>query len=129
MDGGANWTIAAPNLAGPFDFDDVCAINADTVWAVLNLSGDSGGTIFRVRLEQGQVLSDQWNPHPGYQYEGITAFDNQTAWVVGYRSISVDPKLPAGVILHTKDGANWTSQKLPSDDVELWKVSFVGAHR
>ena len=28
-----------------------------------------------------------------------------------------------------KDGANWTSQKLPVDDVELWKVSFVGAHR
>lgn len=129
LDGGTNWTIAAPDLGGPFDFDDVCAINADLVWAVLNLSGDAGGTIFRVRLEKEKVLSDKWNPAPGYQYEGVTAFDDQTAWVVGYKGFDADPELPTGIILHTKDGETWTSQKLPVDDVELWKVSFVGAHR
>jgi photosystem II stability/assembly factor-like uncharacterized protein len=130
LDGGDTWQIAAPNVSGPNDFDDVCAINADLVWAVLNLGGGSGGKIFRVRLEQGQVLSDQWNPDPYYQYEGITAFDAQTAWVVGFISRSFDhPELPSGIILHTNDGANWTSQKLPEDDVVLWKVSFVGAHR
>ena len=129
LDGGDTWQIAAPDLAGQDDFDDVCAINADLVWAVLNLSGNIGGTIFRVRLEEGKVLSDQWDPDHGYQYEGITAFDAQTAWVVGYQGFDPDPKLPSGIILHTKDGANWTSQKLPRDDVALWKVSFVGAHR
>jgi len=129
LDGGTNWAIAAPDLGGPFDFDDVCAINADLVWAVLNLSGNAGGKFFRVRLEQGQVLSDEWNPAPGYQYEGITAFDDQTAWVVGFKGFDADPKLPLGIILHSKDGETWTSQKLPLDDVELWKVSFVGAHR
>ena len=130
LDGGDNWQIAAPNLSGPNDFDDVCAINADLVWAILNHSGGSGGEIFRVRLEKGQVLSDHWNPAPDYTYGGITAFDAQTAWVVGNKNIGSDhPELPSGIILHTKDGANWTSQKLPVDDVELWKVSFVGAHR
>jgi len=61
--------------------------------------------------------------------DDLTAFDAQTAWVVGYRSVGADPELPAGIILHTKDAANWTNQKLPVDDVELWQVSFVGAHR
>lgn len=130
LDGGTDWGIAAPNLAGPFDFDDICAISADLVWAVLNLSGSSGGTIFRVRLEKGKVISDEYNPVKGYQYEGITAFDNQTAWAVGLKSASIaGTALPDGVIVHTKNGTNWTRQKLPEDDIVLWKVSFVGAHR
>lgn len=130
LDGGSNWTIAAPKLAGPFDFDDMCAIDADLVWAVLNYSGNSGGVIFRVRIENSKVVKDEWQPYVKYQYEGITAFDDQKACVVGYRVYDADPKLPAGTILLTQDGgANWTSQKLPTDDVRLWKVSFVGAHR
>ena len=129
LDGGDTWQIAAPRLGGPNDFDDVCAINADLVWAVLNLSGDSGGTIFRVTLQKEKVLPDQWNPASGYQYEGVTAFDHKTAWVVGYKGVSADPTLPDGIILHTQDGANWTNQKLPMDNALLWKVSFVGAHR
>ncbi len=84
---------------------------------------------FEVEVTKGQVLSDHWNP-ADYVYGGITAFDAQTAWVVGNKRNSSDhPELPWGIILHTNDGVNWTSQKLPVDDVELWKVSFVGAHR
>jgi len=129
LDGGNTWGIAAPGLAGANDFDDVCAINTDLVWAILNINL-LGGTIFRVRLEKGEVLSDHWNPAPDYVYGGITAFDAQTAWVVGNKIYGSDhPELPWGIILHTKDGETWTSQKLPVDDVELWKVSFVGAHR
>ncbi len=130
LDGGTNWEIAAPNLAGPFDFDDICAVSTDFVWAVLNLSGSSGGTIFRVRIENGNVISDEFSPAKGYQYEGITAFDDETVWAVGLESESAaDATLPDGVIVHTQDGTNWTLQKLPEDDIELWKVSFVGAHR
>lgn len=128
LDGGDTWGIAAPRLGGANDFDDVCAISAHMVWAVLNVD-DGGGEIFRVGLEQGKVISDHWKPNPAYQYEGITAYDAHTAWVVGYPHARADTELPSGIILHTKDGANWTSQKLPSDDVELWKISFVGAHR
>lgn len=31
--------------------------------------------------------------------------------------------------LRTSDGETWTSQPLPVNNVGLWKVSFVGAHR
>jgi photosystem II stability/assembly factor-like uncharacterized protein len=37
---------------------------------------------------------------------------------------------PKGSILYTNDGGGtWESQMLPVTDVDLWKVSFVGAHR
>ena len=129
LDGGANWAIAAPNLSGANDFDDMCAVNADLVWAVLNRSGNMPGVIFRVEIEKGQVVKDEWTPQE-YQFEGVTAFDGQTAWVVGYRARNADATLPEGIILHTQDGGGtWTSQTLPADDVALWKVSFVGGCR
>lgn len=103
--------------------------DADTVWAVQNLSGGSGGNIIWVRLINGEVISDIMDPTGNYQYEGVTCFDEKTVWVVGMKAYRVNKGLPEGVILHTSDGTTWTSQPLPVNDVALWKVSFAGAHR
>ena len=130
MDGGDAWHLDAPNISGPNDLDDICAPNADMVWAVQNHSGESGGSIIRVRLEDGKVISDIMDPTGHYQYEGVTCFDENTAWVVGFKAHGVSQGLPEGVILHTADGGtNWTNQPMSVNDVALWKVSFVGAHR
>jgi photosystem II stability/assembly factor-like uncharacterized protein len=130
LDGGNVWRLDAPNISGPNDLDDICAPNADTVWAVQNHSGESGGSIIRVKLEDGKVISDIMDPTDHYQYEGVTCSDENTAWVVGFKAYGVSPELPEGVILYTSDsGANWISQTMSVNDVALWKVSFVGAHR
>jgi len=124
VDGGDAWHLDAPNVSGPNDIDDICAPNADTVWAVQNHSGESGGSIIRVRLVNGKVISDIMDPTGKYQYEGVTCSDEKTVWVVGFKAFGVAPSFPEGVILHTNDGTTWTSQPLPVNDVALWKVSF-----
>ena len=130
VDGGSTWLMDAPAVSGPNDIDDICAPHADMVWAVQNIGGMSGGRIIRVYLSKGSFISDIMDPMSGdYQYEGITCFDEKNVWVVGFKAFGVDPALPDGVILHTDDGVQWTSQTLPVSDVSLWKVSFVGAHR
>jgi photosystem II stability/assembly factor-like uncharacterized protein len=130
MDGGNVWRLDAPDISGPNDLDDICAPGADMVWAVQNHSGESGGSIIRVRLEDGKVISDIMDPTDHYQYEGVTCFDENSAWVVGFKAYGVSPDLPEGVILHTEDGGmSWTNQPMSANDVALWKVSFVGAHR
>jgi photosystem II stability/assembly factor-like uncharacterized protein len=129
LDGGTVWRLDAPDVSGPNDLDDICAPNADMVWAVQNHSGLSGGSIIRVRLADGKVISDIMDPTGKYQYEGVTCLDEKTAWVVGFKAYGVSPDMPEGVILHTADGVTWTSQPLPVNDVALWKISFVGAHR
>lgn len=129
VDGGEAWHIDAPNVSGPNDIDDICAPDADTVWAVQNLGGESGGNIICVRLVNGEVITDIMDPTGMYVYEGVTCFDEKTVWVVGMKAYGVDPSFPEGVILHTSDGATWTNQPLPVNDVALWKVSFAGAHR
>jgi photosystem II stability/assembly factor-like uncharacterized protein len=129
VDGGDAWHLDAPDVSGPNDIDDICAPDADTVWAVQNHSGESGGSIIRVRLVNGEVISDIMDPTGKYQYEGVTCFDGKTVWVVGFKAYGVSPSLPEGVMLLTSDGATWTSQPLPVNDVALWKVSFAGAHR
>ena len=130
LDGGSVWRLDAPDISGPNDLDDICAPNSDNVWAVQNHSGESGGSIIRVRLESGKFISDIMDPTDHYQYEGVTCFDENTAWVVGFKAVGIAPELPEGVILQTSDGGvNWVSQSMSVSDVALWKVSFVGAHR
>ncbi len=131
VDGGDTWSMDAPAVSGPNDIDDICASNADTVWAAQNIGGFSGGRIIRVYLSDGKFVSDTTDPMNGnYQYEGVTCFGGKTAWVVGFKSLRADPGLPEGVILHTKNGgAKWVNQALPVSDISLWKVSFVDAHR
>ncbi|MBU1964528.1 MAG: hypothetical protein KKD24_01795, partial [Proteobacteria bacterium] len=46
-DGGATWRMDAPAVSGPNDIDDICAPEADMVWAVQNIGGMSGGRIIR----------------------------------------------------------------------------------
>jgi hypothetical protein len=129
LDGGNAWRLDAPDISGPNDLDDICAPNADMVWAVQNQSGMSSGAIIRVRLEDGKAVSDIQDPTGKYVYEGLTCLNEQTVWVVGFRAFGVSPDLPDGVILHTTDGDHWKTQPMPVKDVALWKVSFVGAHR
>lgn len=130
VDGGENWENLG-EFTGPFDFDDMCAPSPDTVWAVLNLSGQSGGTIYHVRVfDVGDPEVSTFNPAGGYSYEGLTCVDDQTALAVGLGGSSTDPSLPGGVIVSTTDGGqSWVTHPLPVDDVGFWKVSFVGARR
>lgn len=127
LDGGRTWRIDAPDLSGPNDIDDVCAVSVKEAWAVQNTSG--GGIVLRVNIVGNDVAKRDWY-FPEYVYEGVSAFDAQRAWIVGYRGMSAPADLPQGSILYTGDGGEtWMSQRLPLNDVNLWKVSFVGACR
>jgi photosystem II stability/assembly factor-like uncharacterized protein len=127
LDGGLTWKIDAPALSGPNDIDDVCAVTANVTWAVQNTSG--GGYVMRVKIVGNDVTKSHWY-FPYYVYEGVSAFDEQRAWIGGYRGMSSPVELPKGSILHTSDGGEtWVSQRLPVNDVDIWKLSFVGARR
>lgn len=130
-DGGLNWEKSVATGTPENDLDDLCAAGEDMVWGVHNLSGSSGGTIYRVQTHPGSDPTiEGFNPLPGYMYEGVTCLDGSTAWVAGYRGNSVGADKPRGIILATVDGgAHWTSQTLLATDFETWKISFVGAHR
>lgn len=126
MDGGLTWKIDAPGIAGPNDIDDVCAVSADEAWAVQN---GAAGYVMRVKIVGNDVIKSDWT-FPNYVYEGVSAIDKQHAWIGGYRGMSSPSELPRGSILHTSDGGNtWVYQTLPVNDVDIWKLSFVGARR
>lgn len=128
-DGGDTW-VSLGMMSGPNDVDDMCSPTPDTLWAVQNLSGNSSGLIFHVRVEGGQLSVEQFNSNTYYIKEGITCSDDLHAVVVGSLAAEADPGLPQGIILRTDDGgATWTEQSAPTDDVSFWKVSFVGAWR
>ena len=127
LDGGLTWKIDAPDLSGANDIDDVCAVSANEAWAVENTSG--GGYVMRVKIVDNDVIINNWY-FPNYVYEGVSAFDEQRAWIGGYRGMSTPAELPKGSILYTNDGGEtWVSQTLPVNDVDIWKISFVGARR
>ena len=126
QDGGNTWNVDAPEVSGPNDIDDLCAVSKDEVWAVQN--ANTAGVVLRVTLTGSQVDKKDWF-FPGYAYEGVSCFDKSTAWIVGLKPNLGDPSRPDGSILHTSDGETWTSQPLPVNNVGLWKVSFVGARR
>ena len=128
-DGGLNWLIDAPNASGPNDIDDLCATAADRTWAVQNISGFSAGHVMFITVTDTGYEKQSWN-FPDYVYEGVTAFDDRNAWVVGFKTVGAAAELPSGSILHTVNGGvTWMSQTLPVADAALWKVSFVGAGR
>lgn len=130
LDGGDTWSLDAPDVSGPNDLDDICALNAYTAWAVQNIGGQSGGRIIRVRLIDGEVFSDIMDPARNYQYEGLTCFDENTLWVAGFKAYGASADLRDGVILHTSDGGvTWENQELSAKNIALWKISFAGAHR
>lgn len=131
VDGGLHWEKPVQFGGLDNDLDDLCAAAEDRAWAVYNLNGGMGGTIYRVQTHPGSAPTvEQFNPIPGYMYEGVTCLDGNTAWVAGYRGSNVGADKPRGIILGTVDGgAHWTSQSLSETDFEIWKISFVGAHR
>lgn len=130
LDGGNSWRKEAEGLSGMNDFDDICAGSPDWVWAVLNQGGFLPGTIFRVGVAGPAPVVQKFDPaFLNYQYEGVTCFDENKAWVVGYASMHAIPELPQGLIMHTDDGHNWENQTMPANNIRLWKVSFVGARR
>jgi photosystem II stability/assembly factor-like uncharacterized protein len=127
LDGGLTWKIDLPGLSGPNDIDDVCAVGANAAWAVQNTSG--GGYVMWVKIVGNDIIKRDWN-FLDYVYEGVSAFDEQRAWIGGYRGMRTPVELPKGSILHTNDGGHiWISQTLPVNDVDIWKLSFVGARR
>ena len=126
-DGGENWESVAE--VGPNDIDDMCAYSADALWFVQFQGTHVGGTIYHLYPEDEKVEIKQFNPFPPYLYEGLTCVNDQSAVVVGYTN-AIEPPGQRGIILVTNDGGEtWENQPLPVDDVTLWKVSFVGAHR
>ncbi len=129
VDGGENWKIVA-DLRSMNDFDDMCAYSADALWLVqFQASGSGAGHIYRVRLEDGEAVIDDFTPDLNYRFEGLTCVSDQVAVAVGYTD-AIEPPQQRGIILVTNDGGQtWENQPLPVDDVYLWKVSFVGARR
>ncbi len=129
-DGGATWSRSLDVVGATSDYDDLCASSANVVWVAQN-SG-AGGLVARVTVTDGRFTSNVLTlPH--YNMEGISAMaDGQIAWAVGQKPLRDQATLPQGVILATNDGGlTWPQQTLPNDalDVQLWKVSFVGARR
>lgn len=104
--GGATW---AQQDHGAQDGNEVCAVNASTVWAVSDLTIE--------RTSNGGVT---WKSSSAQNYTmGISAVDSRQAWAVSTG--------PFGAIFHTTDnGSNWV--KLTQLDGEnlpgLWTVSF-----
>jgi photosystem II stability/assembly factor-like uncharacterized protein len=128
-DGGDTWESVG-TISGPNDLDDMASPTGHTLWTVQNLSGDSGGVIFHVRLRDGKLVARQYNPTHQHIFEGVTCSDDKHALVVGSRAVGVPTSVPLGVILRTDDGGkSWTNQPTPIADVAYWKVSFVGAWR
>ena len=127
QDGGVTWKMDASEVVGGlFDIDDLCAVSENEAWFVQNLSS-SGGYVMRISIG-GTIIKKGWNLG-NYAYEGVSAFDESTAWIVGFKSSFNRPDLPDGSILYTSDGETWTSQPLPVSNVALWKISIVGARR
>lgn len=130
QNGGDNWHKDAAEISGENDLDDICAPNADFVWAVQNIGGFSGGLILKVTNNGTTFTGENSDHNPYYQYEGITCFGEQEAWAVGFKSVTAPATMPSGIIRHTKNGGlTWESQEMPVNDAQLWKISFVGAYR
>ncbi|HOO32907.1 MAG TPA: YCF48-related protein [Thermotogota bacterium] len=130
QDGGTTWGKDAAEISGQNDLDDICAPNADLVWAVQNIGGFSGGLILKVVNNGTTFVGINSDHNPYYQYEGITCFSENEAWAVGFKSVTAPATMASGIIRHTENGGiTWETQDMPVDDAQLWKISFVGAHR
>ncbi|MFZ4479916.1 MAG: hypothetical protein ACOYNZ_08520 [Rhodoferax sp.] len=114
------------------DFDDICASSANVVWVAQNNGISSGGVAARITVSNGSFVTHSYSTG-NCNLEGISALsDNQTAWVVGMKTIFAAAALPQGAVYFTQDGGlTWQPQTLPDNaqDVSLWKVSFLGARR
>jgi len=130
--GGRSWTKSSDAISGTADFDDICASSANVVWIAQNNGLTSGGVAARITVTDGAFDSNIFTD-VNYMMEGVSALrDNQTAWLVGFKTLFAAPDLPRGAIYFTGNGGvTWQVQTLPDNarDVDFWKVSFVGARR
>lgn len=130
-DGGTSWSRSKDTIVAGSDFDDICASAANVVWIAFN-NGNGGGVAARITVTNGSYVTNSYSDG-NYNLEGISAMsDNQTAWLVGLKTVRAAAALPLGAIYVTHDGGvTWQLQNLPANaqDVMLWKVSFAGARR
>jgi photosystem II stability/assembly factor-like uncharacterized protein len=129
--GGRSWNKSTSAISGTADFDDICASSANVVWIAQNNGFSSGGVAARVNVTNG-IFSSNLYTDINYMMEGVAAMNDNIAWLVGFKTFTASSSLPKGVIYFTSDGGlNWQLQTMPANalDVNLWKVSFVGARR
>ena len=91
----------------------------------------SGGVAARIIVTDGVFFSNLYTDI-NYMLEGVAPINDNIAWLVGFKTFTASSSLPKGVIYFTNDGGlNWQLQTMPANalDVNLWKVSFVGARR
>lgn len=102
------------------DYNGVCAVNDLIAWKALDPAGvcitTDGGDSW-IRQERAPSYAS------GYECYGVTAMDENTAWIVGG-----NPWGDPGLILHTTDGGKtpWQEQINPVNSNFLRRVSFVG---
>jgi photosystem II stability/assembly factor-like uncharacterized protein len=108
LDDGGTWeSMRPPKVGGLYDCNGIDAVNANTVW----LTTDQGG----IYLFDGSQWQQQPSGADGYELMRVSAWDGQTAWVVGGAI--------GGIILFKQEGQDWTSQPF-APVVQLVDVSF-----
>ncbi|MBN1473006.1 MAG: hypothetical protein JW914_00180 [Syntrophaceae bacterium] len=131
-DGGETWNKSNDTLEGTADYDDICASNAEIIWIACNGNISGGGFTARVKVTGGNFEANIFSNNP-YMMEGVSPLSDDMAWAVGFAYPSFVPDgMPFSGIFFTRNGGvDWISQTMPDDayDVNLWKVSFVGAKR
>ena len=101
------------------DYNGVCAVSDLIAWKALDPAGicitTDGGDSWEQQERAPSYAS-------GYYFYGVTAMDENTAWVIGG-----DPFGEPGPIVHTTDGGKtpWHNQTNPVN-ASLSRVSFVG---
>jgi len=113
-DGGDTWQDLTPGISF-FDYNGVFAVNENSVW----VSRDADG-IFKY---DGNDWDTQTSPKNGFYNLGISALDNQTAWLVGRCRPPCGEDL--GIIYHTATGGEIWESQTPGTDTGLRGVSFV----
>jgi photosystem II stability/assembly factor-like uncharacterized protein len=112
-DGGASWTIHAPDPA--VRLEDVVFVDADNGWAL----GDHGAILHTT--DGGRSWQEQYRREPRY-FQDIAAADANTAWAVGtyYR-----PENGIAFAVRTTDGGNtWLEQEIDHPPM-LYCVDFL----
>ncbi len=121
INGGKSWVRTGPP-AGLLHVNGVCALDGKRAWIAVDsyslfYTSDGGFTW----TEQHKDYTDV--PGLSGAYLGVTAMDENNAWVVGINSPQMQHR---PIVLHTADGGKkWADQSSPAN-AWLRRVSFVG---
>jgi len=116
LDGGNSW-VNKPTPIGFNHNNGVCIIDENKVWVASDYN-----SIFKLSGTENNWVEQESQARPA-MYMGITATDENTAWIstVTYTS--------TGQILHTSDGGNtWAIQPIPHE-IALRRITFASAKR